>query len=154
MLVLGNYCMKKFLFLFFLGLYSMSLLAQKEDASPAKNVDFVIIDQPPIFPGCEKVAKNLQKLCLQNQIKNYVNKNFNVGIAAKLGLKPGLKRVYVRFTINKHGVIRDIKASGPHKKLEKEGIRVIKKLPKMIPGKLKGKTVDVNYTIPISLLVE
>ena len=146
--------MKKFLFLLFLGLYSMSLLAQKEDSSPTENVAFAIVDQSPIFPGCEKVSENLQKLCLQNQIKNYVNKNFNVGIAAKLGLKPGLKRVYVRFTINKHGVVRNIKARGPHKKLEKEGIRVIKKLPKMIPGKLKGKSVGVNYTIPISLLVE
>ena len=154
MLIPSNYFMKKIFFLLFLGFYPIFLLAQKEDSSTTKNVAFTIIDQPPIYPGCEKLGKNLQKLCLQNQIKKFVNKNFNIGIAAKLGLKPGIKRVYVQFTINKHGAIRNVKAKGPHKELEKEGVRVIKLLPKMVSGKLKGKSVGVNYTIPITLLIE
>ncbi len=129
-------------------------ITQKKDSAKTDFVPFAIIEQPPIFPGCEKLNKNLQKLCLQNQIKNYVSKNYNLKIVKKLHLKPGIKRIYVRFKIDKKGYIKEVAARGPHKKLEKEGIRVIKSLPKMIPGKQKNKNVGVKYTLPITFYVE
>ena len=41
-----------------------------------------------------------------------------------------------------------------HKLLEEEGKRVINLLPKMEPGKQRGKPVPVRYTIPINFQVQ
>jgi protein TonB len=69
-------------------------------------------------------------------------------------LSPGKKRVYVQFKISKTGDIVDVRARGPHARLEKEAVRVVELLPKMEPGKQRGRPVGVKYTLPITLLVE
>ncbi len=132
---------------------SISEAVDIEDEEP-EDVPFAIIEDAPIFPGCEKLDKNLRKMCLQNQIKKHVAINFNTGLANELGLDPGKKRVYVIFKIDKNGNVVDLKARGPHKRLEMEAMRVVKLLPKMIPGKHRGKNVGVKYTLPITFLVE
>jgi len=126
---------------------------EEEDYEP-EDVPFAIIEDAPIFPGCEKLDKNLRKMCLQNQIKKHVAANFNTSLANKLDLASGKKRVYVVFKINKNGDVVDLRARGPHKRLEMEAMRVVKLLPKMIPGKLRGKPVGVKYTLPITFIVE
>ena len=52
------------------------------------------------------------------------------------------------------GAITQVRARGPHARLEKEAIRVVNLLPKMIPGKQRGRPVGVKYTLPVTLLVE
>ncbi len=120
----------------------------------SEDMPFAIIEDAPIFPGCEKLDKNLRKMCMQNQIKKHVAANFNVDLANDLGLDSGKKRVYVVFKIDKNGDVVDLRARGPHKRLEMEAMRVAKLLPKMTPGKHRGKPVGVKYTLPITLLVE
>ena len=119
-----------------------------------EDIPFAIIEDVPIFPGCEKLDKHLQKMCFQNKLGKHVGINFNTGLANELNLDNGKKRVYIIFKIDKKGNIVDVKARGPHKKLEMEGLRVIKLLPQMTPGKLRGKPIGVKYTLPITLLVE
>lgn len=58
------------------------------------------------------------------------------------------------FKIDKNGEIVDIEARAPHKRLEIEAIKVVKKLPKMEPGKQRTRTVGVKYVLPISLHLE
>ncbi len=125
---------------------------QTQDYSNAKEVPFAVIEQAPVFPGCED-DENLKK-CLQESISNHIAKNFNPSIAKPLGLEAGKKKVYVLFTIDKNGNITDAKARGPHELLEEEALRVIKGLPMMQPGEQDGKKVGVKYTVPISLVVE
>ena len=57
------------------------------------------------------------------------------------------------FKIDHKGDIVNVQARGPHARLEKEAIRVVKTLPKMIPAKQRGKAVSVKYTLPITLEV-
>ena len=45
-------------------------------------------------------------------------------------------------------------ARAPHARLEKEAKRVVGLLPKMIPGKQRGRPVNVTYMLPISFNVE
>lgn len=119
--------------------------------------DYVLIkdiENAPIYPECEKLDKNLQKLCLQNQIQKFIVHNFDTNLANTLGLEPGKKRLYVTFLIASDGLIKKVKARGPHKLIEDEGIRVISNLPKMTPGLQKGKPINVKYTIPITFMVE
>ncbi|HBK70418.1 MAG TPA: hypothetical protein DDZ39_01975 [Flavobacteriaceae bacterium] len=125
-----------------------------EEESEPEDIPFAVIEDVPIFPGCEKLDKNLRKMCMQNQISKHIASNFNTSLANELGLSSGKKRVYVIFKIDKSGNIVDLKARGPHKRLEMEALRVVKLLPQMVPGKLRGKPVGVKYTLPIILLVE
>lgn len=124
------------------------------DTTKQENVvPFALIENAPVFPGCEGTEEEL-KACLQEKIANHVSDNFNSGLAKGLGLKPGLKKVFVMFKIDKEGNIADVQARAPHKKLEEEAIRVIAGLPKMIPGKQKGESVGVKYSLPIAFMVE
>ncbi len=123
-----------------------------KDLSDAGAVPFIVVDQVPVYPGCENAPD--QKKCMSDKITELIRSNFNTDLSKNLGLKKGKKRVYVQFTIDKTGNITDIRSRGPHKDLEKEATRVIELLPKMQPGKQKGKKVDVKYTLPISFIVE
>ncbi len=118
-----------------------------------EDVPFAIIEEAPIFPGC-KGSKEEKRKCLQDQIQKHVNDNFNTGLASELGLPAGKKKVHVQFNIDKDGNITNVAARGPHARLEKEAVRVVEKLPKMVPGKQRGRPVGVKYTLPITLIVE
>jgi bla regulator protein blaR1 len=113
----------------------------------AEVVPFAVIDQVPIYPGCED-SQN-QKKCLSNKITELVNKKFNAQLPKELGLIPGRKRIFVLFEIDKTGKVVGIRARAPHKELEVEAIRVIKLIPQMKPGIHRGKVVAVKYSLPI-----
>ena len=66
----------------------------------------------------------------------------------------GKQRIFALFTIDKNGLVTDIIIKAPHKKLEKEALRVIEKLPEMIPGKQRKRAVAVKYTLPIVFQIE
>jgi len=53
------------------------------------------------------------------------------------------------FVISKKGKIEGLRMRGPDSLLEKEVARIIGRLPKMKPGKHKGKKVDVPFSIPV-----
>jgi hypothetical protein len=118
-----------------------------------EEVSFANIENVPVFPGCEGTEEQL-RACFQDKITAYVSANFNSGLSKGLDLESGVNRVYVLFKIDKDGNIADVKSRAPHKKLEEEAIRVISSMPKMMPGKHKGKTVSVKYALPIAFMVE
>ncbi len=124
-----------------------------EDEEVIDDVPFAIIENVPVYPGC-KGTNEQKKKCMVEKITKHVNRKYNTGLAGDLGLSPGKKRVYVQFKISKTGEIVDVRARGPHARLEKEAIRVVEMLPKMEPGKQRGRPVGVKYTLPITLLVE
>ncbi len=124
-----------------------------EEEEVLEDVPFSIIEDAPVYPGCKGNKAELKK-CLQKSIQKHVARKFNTGLASELGLDPGKKKVYVVFKIDKKGNIVDVRARGPHARLEKEGVKVVKMLPKMIPGKQRGRPVGVKYTLPITLQVE
>jgi len=119
-----------------------------------ENVPFAVVDQIPIFPGCENVdGEGSMKDCVSQKIQEHVQKNFNTNLGKELGFY-GVNRVIVQFKIDKNGEITAVRARAPHPELETEAIRVINTLPKMIPGKQKGKAVAVMYSLPIVFQVE
>ncbi len=123
-----------------------------EEEEIEKDVPFAIIEEAPVYPGCKGDKKALRQ-CLQDKINKHVTKHFRVDLAQELGLEEGKKKVYVQFKIDKTGEIVDIRARGPHVRLEKEAIRVVQLLPRMTPGKQRTKPVRVSYTLPITLEV-
>jgi protein TonB len=116
------------------------------------DIPFEIIEDVPIFPGCEKVDKSQGRNCFQEKMRKHIRKNFRYPeITQKLGIQG---RVYVSFVISKDGQIINIKMRGPDKNLEKEAERIISKLPKMIPGKQRGQLVRVPFSIPIVFILQ
>ncbi len=137
---------------------------QQEDATSTANIPLDVdegdvevplyaIDQPPIYPGCEDLSKNKAKKCFIDAIEKFVKRKFNTEIADDLGLK-GRQRIMIAFKINRDGDIVDINTRSKNPYLEIEAERVIDALPKMIPGKQKGRSVSVRYSLPITFLVE
>ncbi|WP_299366323.1 energy transducer TonB [Winogradskyella sp.] len=114
-------------------------------------VPFAFIEKVPVYRGCDENMTNEElKNCMNDKVRDVISKNFNQKLARKLKLSPGIKRINVMFKVDKKGRVSEILARGPHPTLEKEAIRVIKKIPKLKkPGYQKGKPVIVPYAIPI-----
>ena len=116
------------------------------------DVPFAVIEDVPIFPGCEKVAKSERRNCFQEQMNKHIRKNFRYPeIAQEMGIQG---RVYVNFIIAKDGSISNIRMRGPDKNLEAEAQRIISKLPQMTPGKQRGRVVRVPFSIPITFRLQ
>ncbi|MDX1543504.1 MAG: energy transducer TonB [Christiangramia sp.] len=119
-----------------------------------EDVPFAVIEDVPIFPGCESKRNNEErKKCMSEKISSYVNKEFDTDLGAELGLT-GINRVIVQFRIDEKGNIGQVRARAPHPRLEQEAARVINSLPKMKPGKQRGKPVGVMYSLPIAFKVQ
>lgn len=119
------------------------------DLEKSIEIPFAVIDEVPTLPECKALeTNNLRKKCMSKFINKHVNTNFNVGVADSLFIK-GKQRIFVAFKIDAEGMVKDVKARAAHPDLEIEAKRVINKLPQFIPGKQKGKTVVVPYSLPI-----
>ena len=129
-------------------------VAVVEEEEVVEDVAFVVIENVPIYPGCKGDNTEL-RACFSDQITKFVAENFDIELAADLGLVPGsIQKIFVVFKIDKNGSIADINARAPHKKLQDEAIRVINLLPKMTPGRQRGRPVGVKYGLPIVFKVE
>lgn len=116
-------------------------------------VPFAVIENVPVFPGCESGSNAKKKKCMSDKITKFVQRKFNTDLAGDLGLT-GRQRINVVFKIDKSGKITGIRSRAPHPALEKEAARVINQLPKMKPGRQRGKPVTVPYSLPIIFQVQ
>ena len=124
-----------------------------EEVEEDIEVPFAVIENVPVFPGCEAGNNDAKKKCMNEKIQKFIAKKFNTDLAQDLGLS-GVQKISVFFKIDKHGDIVDVKSRAPHPRLEKEAMRVVKLLPKMKPGKQRGKAVRVPYYLPIKFQVQ
>ena len=93
----------------------------------------------PQFPGGTEAMMKW----LSNEI-NYPELPREMGIGGT---------VYIEFVVNTDGSITNVKSvKSPHEDLSKEGIRVVKKMPKWSPGEQAGKKVRVRYHLPIKFV--
>jgi len=128
-----------------------SVEAPPED--PNVDVDFVKVEIKPTFYKCENKKGEAQKACFNKMMSKYVNKYFNSDIGQDLGLSEGIHRIWVQFVIDKNGDIINVKSNATQPRLKKEAERVVKRLPKMIPGKQRNHYVNVKYNLPINFNV-
>ena len=102
-----------------------------------KNV-LPVAEQQPEFPGG---LKEFMAYC-KKEIR-YPEKCKAAGIEG---------RAIISFVVTRKGKIKDVeiqKSSG-NKLLDKEAVRVIKKMPRWTPGRNKGEAVNVMYTLPVN----
>lgn len=102
---------------------------------------FFIVEEMPEFPGGELA---LRKFIAQS-IKYPV-------IAQENGI---MGKVYVNFVVDKDGSVTAAKiARGVDQSIDREALRVVNSLPKWKPGKQRGKSVKVSYTVPINFVLQ
>jgi protein TonB len=119
---------------------------------PDLDVPFAIIEDVPLFPGCEKVSRDKRKECFQEKIQAHIRKNFNYPDAAIDAGHQG--KVFVSFIIEKDGRVTIANMRAPYPTLEKEARRIMNKLPQMTPGKQRGKPVRMTMSIPITFKLD
>ncbi len=116
-------------------------------------VPFSVIENVPEYPGCEKGTNAQKRKCMSDKIAKFVQKKFSTDLAGDLGLS-GKQKINVMFKIDKKGNVTGVRSRAPHPRLEKEAARVINLLPKMKPGRQRGRAVVVPYSLPITFLVQ
>ncbi|NER17417.1 energy transducer TonB [Spongiivirga citrea] len=119
-----------------------------------ENVDvpFAVVDEVPVFPGCEDVVESQQRACFQSKLKSFIAANLNNDLPESLGIV-GRQTVYVNFVIDSTGSISRIRSRGDYTFLNQEAERVIGLIPRMIPGRQRGRDVNVPFSIPIDFNV-
>lgn len=115
-----------------------------------EDIPFAIIEEVPHFEDCTGTQTEIKK-CTQEKITQFVNKNFNTGIAKDY---KGKHKISVQFKIDKNGNVVGVQSKAKSIELQNEAARVINKLPKMIPGKQRGEEVGVIYALPIIFEVQ
>ena len=100
-----------------------------------------VIEQMPQFPGGDG---ELMKF-LSSSIKYPV-------IAQENGIEG---KVIIGFIVSKTGVISDVTVlRSLDSSCDKEAVRVVKLLPRWIPGKQNGVNVNVKYTLPVAFKLQ
>lgn len=102
---------------------------------------FTSVEQMPQFPGGEA------------ELLKWISNHIKYPAIAMENNVQG--KVVVQFVVTRDGSIGEVKiARGKDPDLDKEAMRVVKTLPKFIPGKMNGQAVNVWYTLPINFKLQ
>jgi TonB family protein len=117
------------------------------EAPPVKPKDqeevYDYVEEPASFPGGSEA------------LKIFISKNLRYPESMKEAGVQG--KVYLKFIVSETGEVSDIKiAKGISgcKECDNEAIRVVKSMPKWIPGKNNGKAVKSYFILPVRFVIE
>ncbi|MEM1323803.1 MAG: TonB family protein [Bacteroidota bacterium] len=110
---------------------------------------FRVVEEMPRFPGCEEIAdKTERESCAKEKMLRFVYSNIKYPAEAR---KNGVQgTVVVKFVVNKEGLVEQaetIRKIGGG--CDEEALRIVNMMPKFIPGKQRGKKVNVFFHLPI-----
>ena len=106
-----------------------------------ENKVFDVVEQMPSFPGG------------QGALMQYLANNIKYPVVAQENGVQG--RVVVSFVVERDGSITDVQVvRSVDPSLDREAQRVVKSMPKWIPGKQNGQAVRVKYNVPVSFRLQ
>jgi periplasmic protein TonB len=102
---------------------------------------FTVVEEQPAYPGGEEGRMKF----LQDNIK-YPEEAKELGIQG---------RVFVTFVVEVDGSITDVRVlRGIGGGCDEEAVRVVKAMPKWVPGKQRGVPVRVQFNLPIKFTLQ
>lgn len=117
------------------------IIVEEKKPEPKKEEIFTAVEQMPQFPGGEA------------ELMKYVANHIKYPTMAAENNIQG--RVVVKFVVKKDGSVGDVQVlRGKDPDLDKEAVRVVRTLPKFIPGKMNGQAVSVWFTLPINFKLQ
>ena len=128
----------------------IEVIEEEEDFE--EDTPFMIVENMPAFGPCTSMRGDERHQCTQMEIIKYVSSNTKYPPIAKDAGIQGT--VFVYFVVGKDGKVRDVKVLREvDPRLDKEAKRVVESLPKFEPGQQRGKSVSVQYTIPVKFII-
>ncbi len=126
-----------------------NLMTSKEEGIVNNYLRFDIVNEAPVFVNCANYSGDSKQNCVKETIVNNILENLIYPFdAASEGIEG---RIWVRFIVDKDGYVTNITTKGPENGtlLEEEAKRLVKLLPKFVPGKHNTEYVNVEYFLPI-----
>ncbi|MEP7168078.1 MAG: energy transducer TonB [Bacteroidota bacterium] len=105
-------------------------------ADPDAGKIFTVVEEMPQFPGGGEAA-----------LLQYLRSNIKYPPLARENGIEGT--VYVTFIVDKDGKVKEPKLLRGVTGLDEEALRVISRMPDWKPGKQNGRTVAVQYNLPV-----
>jgi protein TonB len=100
-----------------------------------------VVEEMPEFPGG---IKGMQTFLMSN-----------IRYPAEAAERGIMGQVIVSFIVERDGSIKNIYIThSVHPLVDAEAIRIIKKMPRWIPGKINGETVRVKFSVPLNFLLK
>jgi len=116
-------------------------VAQPEPKPEIETKIFEVVEQMPTFKGGDAA------------LMKYLSENIKYPEAAEKAGEQG--RGVVNFIVEKDGAVSNVKVvRSVTPTLDAEAVRVIKAMPKWVPGKQDGKFVRVKYNVPVSFRLQ
>jgi len=102
---------------------------------------FTVVEDKPSFPGGE------------GALMKFLSAHIDYPALAK---ESGIQgRVFINFVVEPDGSIDHVKVlRGIGGGCDEEAVRVVKSMPKWIPGKQRGKPVRVSFNLPVKFTLE
>jgi protein TonB len=108
---------------------------------PVEREIFTVVEEQPSYPGGDEARIKF----LQDNIK-YPEEAKELGIQGK---------VFVTFVVEVDGSITDVRVlRGIGGGCDEEAIRVVKAMPRWVPGKQRGVPVRVQFNLPIKFTLQ
>lgn len=102
---------------------------------------YTVVEQMPQFPGGESA------------LLSYINSHIKYPAAAADEGVQG--KVTLKFVVLENGQVGEVKvAKSLHSLCDAEAVRVVKSLPRFVPGKQQGKAVKCWYTLPVRFVLQ
>lgn len=111
-------------------------------ADPNEGKVFTIVEEMPQFPGGGEAA-----------LIKYLQSNIKYPAMARENGIEGI--VYVTFVVDRDGKVKDAKIlRGKGAGLDEEALRVVRSMPDWKPGKQNGRSVAVQYNLPVNFKLQ
>ena len=122
-------------------LKAKEVIAQPEPPKEEETKVFDVVEQMPSFPGGPSA------------LMQFLSSNIKYPVVAEENGVQG--RVVCTFVVERDGSITDVRViKSVDPSLDKEAVRVVKSMPKWIPGKQNGSAGRVKYTGPVTFRLQ
>lgn len=102
---------------------------------------YTVAEEMPKYPGGEE------------ELFTYLSKSIKYPENAKKNNVEGT--VFITFVVDKSGEVTDAKVlRGINEECDEMALNVVKSMPRWVPGKEKGKVVNVQYNLPIKFKLQ
>ena len=120
--------------------YVAPVKSEEEESAEEAQI-FMVVESMPEYPGGEAA------------LYAYLAENIKYPQMAK---ESGIQgRVFVTFVVERDGRVTDVRVlRGIGGGCDEEAIRVVENMPKWTPGKQRGKSVRVQYNLPVKFTLQ
>jgi TonB family protein len=120
--------------------YEFRTISKDSNQHDDDNEVFTVVEEQPYFPGGDDARHK------------FIEENIHYPDSAVKNKIQG--KVFVTFIVEKDGSLSNVRVlKGIGGGLDEEAVRVIKMMPKWIPGRQRGTPVRVQFNVPIKFIL-